>query len=168
MRRVGTARMAGLALGAFALAALAYTTDSVALCLAAAALDGIGLVWLVATISTAMQRFSPPRLQGRVSAAWTMLILTPQTISIAAGTALIAFVSYRLLLAAATGACAVLLLARPAPEPATADLGSGDLGTADLGTADLSTGALSTGALGTGDLSTAEPGAANLGPGGFG
>ena len=64
---------------------------------------------------------TPPRLQGRVNAAWTMLIITPQTISIAAGAALISFVSYQLLLLVITvviGACALLLLIRPAPEPA--------------------------------------------------
>jgi uncharacterized membrane protein YfcA len=50
-----------------------------------------------------------------------MLILTPQTVSIAAGAALISFVDYRLMLAivaAAIGACALVLLLRPAPEPA--------------------------------------------------
>jgi MFS family permease len=144
MRRVGTARMAGLGLGAFAFAAVAYTADSVVLVLAAAALDGVGVVWLVATITTAMQRFSPPRLQGRVNAAWTMLIITPQTISIAAGTVLIAFVNYRLLLAAvacATGAGALFLLVRPAPEPAAAALDPGDAGTGDAGTGDAGTGA---------------------------
>lgn len=58
-----------------------------------------------------------------MTAAWTMLVLTPQTVSIAAGTALIAVVNYRLLLAVVTAvmaACALLLLIRPAPEPSNA------------------------------------------------
>ena len=63
------------------------------------------------------------RSQGRVTAAWTMLILTPQTISIAAGAALIAFVDYRtmlLVIMAVLGACALFLLIRPAAEPTPA------------------------------------------------
>jgi MFS family permease len=121
LRRLGSARVVGLSLAAFSLACVAYTTDSVALCLAGSALDGIGLVWLIAGSGTATQRFSPPRLQGRVTAAWTMLIQVPQTLSIAAGMVLVALVDYRLLLLAvivATALCSVVLLARPAPEPA--------------------------------------------------
>jgi MFS family permease len=121
MRRIGAARVIGLALGASALAAAAFTTHSLALCLAAAVADGIGLVWLVVGFGTAVQVHTPPRLQGRVNAAWTMLVLTPQTISIAAGAVLISFVDYKLLLlavTAVTGACSLLLLIRPAPEPA--------------------------------------------------
>jgi hypothetical protein len=52
-----------------------------------------------------------------------MVVITPQTASIAAGAALISFVSYRVLLPAAItviGACAAYLVARPAPEPAHA------------------------------------------------
>ncbi len=123
LRRVGAARVTGLALAAFALAAVAYTSDSVVLCMAAAVGDGCGLVWLVVTLGTATQVHTPPRLQGRVSAAWNMLVITPQTLSIAAGTALIAVVDYRLLLLVMTvvlAACALLLLIRPAPEPAIA------------------------------------------------
>jgi len=50
-----------------------------------------------------------------------MAVITPQTVSIAAGTALISYLSYRVLLLAVigvVGACAVVILARPAPEPA--------------------------------------------------
>jgi len=120
MRRVGAARVIGLGLACFALAAVAYRTHSLALCLAGAVGDGIGLIWLIVGFTTAVQVHTPPRLQGRVNAAWTMLVLTPQTISIAAGTALISFVDYKLLLLVITaviGTCALLLLIRPAPEP---------------------------------------------------
>jgi hypothetical protein len=51
-----------------------------------------------------------------------MLVITPQTISIAAGAVLISYIDYRILLLAviaATGICAFVLLAHPAPEPAT-------------------------------------------------
>jgi len=120
-RRAGVARTVGVALAGFALGAVAYLTDSIVACLVGAVVDGASLVWLVAASGTAMQRYSPPRLQGRVSAAWTMLVLTPQTLSIAAGAILITVVNYRLLLLAiivAVGACGLVLLIRPAPDPA--------------------------------------------------
>ena len=123
LKRLGTARMIGLGLAVFALAAAAYRTHSLVLILAAAVADGIALIWLVVAFTTAAQRHTPPQLQGRVTAAWTMLILTPQTISIAAGAVLIAFVDYRtmlLVIMAVIGACALFLLIRPAAEPAPA------------------------------------------------
>jgi MFS family permease len=120
MRHIGAARVIGLGLAIFALTAVAYRTHSLALCLAGAGGDGIGLVWLVVGFGTAIQVHAPPRLQGRVSAAGTMLVQAPQTASIAAGAALISFVDYKLLLlviTAVVGTCALLLLIRPAPEP---------------------------------------------------
>jgi len=123
LRRAGSARMIGLALAAFAAGYATYLSGSVALVMIGTIIDGAGLVWLVAVSGTAIQRYSPPRLLGRASAAWTMVVITPQTLSIAMGTALISYVSYRVLLfviIAGLGACAVLLLARPAPEPTRA------------------------------------------------
>src|SRR5262245_40529244 len=121
VRRIGSARVVGFSLAAFSLASAAYITSSLWLVLAATFGDGIGLVWLVAAATTATQRYTPPSLQGRVNAAFMMLILTPQTVSIAVGAALISFVDYRLMLAivaAAIGACALVLLIWPAPQPA--------------------------------------------------
>jgi MFS family permease len=120
MRRAGAARMVGLALGCFALADVVYLTSSLSLVLVGAVLDGLGVVWLSVGLFTAMQRHTPSRLQGRVNAAATTLLITPQTLSIAAGAALISVVSYRLLLlamAVVVGACAAWLLARPAAAP---------------------------------------------------
>jgi MFS family permease len=114
--------MIGLALGGLALGAVTYLSGSVAVVLAGAVVDGLGLVWLVAVTGAAIQRYTPPRLQGRATAAWTMVVITPQTVSIATGAALISYVSYRVLLLAIIafiGACAAYLLARPAPEPAS-------------------------------------------------
>lgn len=123
MRRAGAARTVGLALGCFALGALVYQASSLPLVLAGAVLDGLGVVWLSVGLFTSMQRYSPPRLQGRVNAAATTLLITPQTLSIAAGAALISVLSYRLMLlvmAIVIGACALWLLARPAAAPAEA------------------------------------------------
>ena len=121
MRRAGAARTVGLALSCFALAAVVCLTGSLPLVLAGAVLDGLGVVWLSVGLFTATQQHTPPRLQGRVNAAATTLLITPQTLSIAAGAALISVVSYRLLLlvmAVIIGACAAWLLARPAAAPA--------------------------------------------------
>lgn len=120
MRRAGQARTVGLSLACFALAAAAYQTSSLPLVLGGAVLDGLGVVWMSVGLFTAVQEHTPPRLQGRVSAAATSAIITPQTVSIAAGAALIGVVSYRLLLlviVVVIGACAVWLLARPAESP---------------------------------------------------
>ena len=89
--------------------------------LAVAVLDGLGVVWLSVGLFTSMQRYSPPRLQGRVNAAATTLLITPQTLLIAAAAALISVLRYRLMLlvmAIVIGACALWLLARPAAAPA--------------------------------------------------
>jgi len=120
MRRAGAARTVGFALGCFAIAALLYQSGSLPLVLAGAVADGVGVVWLSVGLFTAMQKHTPPRLQGRVNAAATTLLITPQTVSIAAGAALISVVSYRLMLIvmmAVIGVCAAWLLARPAAAP---------------------------------------------------
>ena len=62
---------------------------------AATAVAGLGIVWAIVALATAYQRRSPSHVQGRVSAAANMLFSVPQTISIAAGAALITFVDYR-------------------------------------------------------------------------
>jgi MFS family permease len=120
MRRAGAARTVGFALGCFALAALLYQGDSLPLVLAGSVADGLGVVWISVGLFTAMQVHTPPRLQGRVNAAATTLLITPQTVSIAAGAALISVVSYRLMLVvmmAVIGTCAAWLLAHPAAAP---------------------------------------------------
>ena len=73
-------------------------------------------VWLIVALATTAQIHTPPELQGRVNAAWTMAILTPQTLSIAAGAGLIAIVDYRILLFTITvvmAACAATLFLGP-------------------------------------------------------
>lgn len=119
MRRLGGARLVGLSLACFALGAVAYMTSVLPLVMAGSVLDGLGVVWVSVGLFTSMQVHTPPRLQGRVNAAATTMLITPQTASIAAGTILISLVSYRLLLfviAVVIGLCAVWLLVRPAPE----------------------------------------------------
>jgi MFS family permease len=112
--------MIGLSLAWFALGCAAYLSDSTVLVLAGAFADGAGVVWMVAVTGTAIQRYTPSRLQGRAQAAWTMVAITPQTVSIAVGAGLISYLSYRIMLLAViavVGACAAFVLVRPAPEP---------------------------------------------------
>lgn len=120
LRRIGSARVTGLALAGFAAGCAGYLSGSVAVVLAFSVIDGGALLWLVAVSGTAIQRCTPPRLQGRAYAAWSAVVVTPQTVSIAVGTVLISYVSYRVLLlaiVAVIGLCAAYLLARPAAEP---------------------------------------------------
>ena len=127
LRRFGVARVVGLALAAFGLASVFYLTDSTVLCLCGSIGDGFGLVWLVVGLSTAAQVHTPSALQGRVNSAWTMAVIAPQTLSIAAGTWLIAVVDYRVLMLAITvtmAVCATTLLVRPAAAPEAAAEGS--------------------------------------------
>jgi hypothetical protein len=121
LRRLGSAGMTGLALAGFAAGDVAYLSGSVTVVLAGSVVDGAGLLWLVAVAGAAIQRCTPPRLQGRATAAWSAVVVTPQTVSIAVGTVLISYVSYRVLLlviVAVIGTCAAYLLARPAADPA--------------------------------------------------
>jgi len=129
MRRAGPGRTVGLCLGCFAVGSVLYLAGSLPLVLAGAALDGVGVVLLSVALFTAMQQYTPPRLQGRVSGAAGTLLITPQTLSIAAGAALIGVVSYRLLLlvmAVFIGACAAWLLVHPAPAPDAGPAGATD------------------------------------------
>jgi MFS family permease len=65
--------------------------------LASAAL-GLCIVWINVGAVTLIQRRTPPGLIGRVDAALEFAIVVPQAASIALGAALIAAVSYRILL----------------------------------------------------------------------
>ncbi|MBS2965383.1 MFS transporter [Actinocrinis puniceicyclus] len=119
LRRLGAARMAGAAIAAFTLASLGYRFPDLATVCAAEVADGVALVWLMMVFATATQQHTPSHLQGRVNAAGMMLILTPQTVSIACGAAFIGVLGYRTLLlamTAVTAACAVPLLAWPASD----------------------------------------------------
>ena len=84
IRRTGEARTLGARHAAWSAASLVYTIRSVpTACTALAPL-------YAAALGTTSQRFTPPRLQGRTGAATTMLTNLSQTLSIAAGAALIA------------------------------------------------------------------------------
>lgn len=77
---------------------LALITESLPVVLVAVAVTGAGIPWILIAIDTAIQTRTPNSLQGRVGTALEVALSTPQTLSIAAGAALVAVVDYRLLL----------------------------------------------------------------------
>jgi len=98
---------------ACAVSAVGLIVHSLAVVLASVVLLGFAVSWFAVGLGTAMQRLTPPRLQGRVSAAGYVLTDIPQTVSIACGAALISVIDFRTLLAvlaAVTLACGVGLL----------------------------------------------------------
>lgn len=89
--------------GALALALLALAGGQVGIALAPAlwavlasvVLLGWSIPVLLIGFTTLMQRLTPGRLMGRVSAATDVVLGTPQTVGIALGAALVSLVSYR-------------------------------------------------------------------------
>ena len=106
LRRLGELRLAGIGLALFGIGDGLWLFPRLAVVLPAMAIAGFGLVWAIVALATAYQRRSPSALQGRVSAASNMLFSVPQTISIAAGAALITLIDYRIEI----GAVLVVLL----------------------------------------------------------
>ena len=81
---------------------------------------GLSLVWINVGAITLIQRRVPSALVGRVDAALEFAITVPQAVSIAAGAALIAIVSYRVLslaMAVVIAFSAAYLASRREPEP---------------------------------------------------
>lgn len=117
LRRAGEGRVVGGALAGLALASLALTTNSVYPVAAGAVVGGAAITWFAIGWNTALQRHTPPRLQGRVFATASVMVSVPQTVSIGLGAALIAAVDYRVLLAVlavVTAGCGIrLLMIRP-------------------------------------------------------
>ncbi len=132
MRRLGEARTVGVGLLLVGVGTAVVVVPGLVPVLAGIAVLGSGVALFVVGWSTGLQRFTPPRLQGRVNAAANLVLTVPQTASIGLGAALIAVLDYRILLVVivvgmvATGA---VLLVRPAAtatvaaEPAAAATG---------------------------------------------
>jgi Na+/melibiose symporter-like transporter len=115
MRRLGDLRTAGVGVALFAVGDVVWLVPSLPFVLAGMAIAGLGIVWAVVAIGTAYQRRSGQEIQGRVSAAANMVFSVPQTISIAAGAALISVVDYKveiLVMFVGVGLSALYLLTR--------------------------------------------------------
>ncbi len=100
MRRTSERALVAGGLAACAAAALLMITASLPLVLVASAALGACIVWINVGAVTLIQRRTPGALLGRVDAALEFVIMVPQAASIALGAALIAVVSYRVLLLA--------------------------------------------------------------------
>ena len=99
-RRAGEGILAGLGMAAVAVAALLMTSGALAAVLIGKVLFGVGTPWIIVGAITLLQRLTPGALQGRVYSAAEFLMGAPQTLSIAAGAALVTIVDYRWLLVA--------------------------------------------------------------------
>jgi MFS family permease len=123
LRRIGDVRLAGVGILFFGLGVSCWLVPRTPVVLASIAVAGAGIVWAVVALATAYQRRSPSHIQGRVAAAANMLFSVPQTISIAAGAALITVVDYRvevLAMAVVLTLSSLYLLTRRGDEPETA------------------------------------------------
>jgi MFS family permease len=116
MRRTSERTMIAAGLLACVASCLLLTTGLLPVALAGCALLGASLIWINVAAITLIQRRTPAALLGRVEAALNLGITIPQALSIAVGAALIAAVSYRVLLivmAAVTAAAVMYLVSRP-------------------------------------------------------
>ncbi|MEV0399958.1 MFS transporter [Actinoallomurus sp. NPDC050550] len=96
----GVGELAAIAIGmaAFGLGDALYVFPWLSVILVGRVIGGLGLTIMVTGFTTVIQRHTPGPLIGRVSTAAETLVSGPQTISIAAGAALVSVVDYRLLL----------------------------------------------------------------------
>lgn len=125
IRHLGERAAAGLGLAMLGTGmGVALAPSPLVVCVGAGVL-GLGVVWSVVAMVTLRQRLTPPRLQGRTSAATNMALNGPQVVGTATGAALIVAVDYRVLVVAMAVTiltCAIVLLVRkvPASEPVVA------------------------------------------------
>jgi hypothetical protein len=99
MRRLGEGRTAAAGMLCGGVGFGLEMVPSIPVVAVAAVLAGFSLPWLIAPVGTAAQRRTPSRLQGRTAATLDVLFSTPQSISIAVGSGLLAIVGFRWLLA---------------------------------------------------------------------
>lgn len=83
---------------------------------------GLGVTWTVVAFISLRQRLTPPRLQGRTSAATSIAINLPQTAVSGAGVGLLLLLDYRLMLVATTLTIVAGALLAIAQTPARTEL----------------------------------------------
>lgn len=133
LRRWGELPVAAAGLVLFAAGSASYLVPSLGAVVATRLVAGFGLTWAIGASNTALLRYTPSGMQGRVSATSEMTFALPQTISIAVGAGLLTLVGFRPLVVAESAvvlaAGAWLLLRRvPARPPgrATSAAASGE------------------------------------------
>jgi MFS family permease len=107
MRRAGELRAAGIGIALLAAGTLLLASATLPVALAGKVLFGFGLPWVVVGLMTLLQRLTPPHLQGRAYSASELVLGAPQTLSVAAGAALVTVLDYRVLLLGETLTIAV-------------------------------------------------------------
>ncbi|MEV8586068.1 MFS transporter [Streptomyces sp. NPDC051180] len=98
LRRVPERTLAAAGLGLFALAAGVRALPYVPTALAASAVIGLGLPWVLVAVVTAVQREAPAEAVGRVAATAHTLVLAPNAAALALGAGLVALLDVRILL----------------------------------------------------------------------
>jgi predicted MFS family arabinose efflux permease len=98
IRRAPLLLLYSAGLGLLATGVLFLITEDLPLVVPGIVLSGAGIPLILIAIDTAIQRFTPNELQGRVGTAIEVSLSVPQTLSIAIGAALVVVVDYRLLL----------------------------------------------------------------------
>src|SRR5579862_365035 len=129
-RRFGEGQTAALGLFAFAAGAGLLVDSNLAVVMAGVIAIGFSLPWLVVGATTALQRRTPLSLQGMVSAASTLLIGTPQIVSIATGAAIVSVLPYQVVLASicvVVAACGAYLVSRREQRVQPLDVATSDL-----------------------------------------
>ena len=101
-RAVGDLAAISIGMAAFGLGDALYALPWLPVILMGRVIGGLGLTIMIVGFTTVIQRHTPRPLIGRVSTAAETLVSGPQTISIAAGAALVSVMDYRLLLAVVT------------------------------------------------------------------
>jgi len=101
IRRLGEPGTVSVGLTAMAAGLVPLLFPGTLLGLVAVPLVGLGVSFGVVAFSTLLQRRTPQELLGRVSTATDLLVGAPQTLSIAVGAVLVAWVDYRWIFAAA-------------------------------------------------------------------
>ncbi|WP_316527973.1 MFS transporter [Kitasatospora brasiliensis] len=115
-RRIGEGRAVGIALLIMAVGAVLLMAPTAWLVFPGIVMAGFSLPWAIVGVVTLLQRTTPKDMLGRVYGSFDLFTSTPLAVSIAAGSALIAPLGYRLLLAVMAAGVAVpalYLMTRP-------------------------------------------------------
>jgi MFS family permease len=134
LHRLSEGMLTVLGLACVAAGVLLLTLPSLDLVLAGAALVGFMIPWVNVAATTALQRRTPSSLIGRVSGAFDLSLTIPQVMSVGLGAALIAVVSYRVLLvviAVVAVAAAAFLASQPGARQRLTGAGPSELAAMD-------------------------------------
>ncbi|MFF9068819.1 MFS transporter [Streptomyces sp. NPDC014891] len=98
LRRMSERTLAVCGLALFSVAAGVRALPYEATALAASAVIGLGLPWVLVAVATAVQRVAPATAVGRVAATAHTLVMAPNALALALGAGLVALVDVRVLL----------------------------------------------------------------------